>query len=105
MGSSSSSSIVSRTILSRLRLLVPLGSRSAAEKRRDSYTVDASECTPNCSTYPIILMKVASSFGAPLTKMPPLILPCVLRLASTSNSVVLPAPDEPMSAVILHGSA
>ena len=44
----------------------------------------------------------AGSLGCPLRKTRPAMTPLFLRPASTSSSVVLPAPGTPMSAVILH---
>ncbi|KAG2957148.1 hypothetical protein PC128_g27701 [Phytophthora cactorum] len=49
-------------------------------------------------------LKLAGFFCSPFTMMSPTMRPPVLRPAITSISVVLPAPDDPMSATMRPGS-
>eukprot|EP00960_Hanusia_phi_P072597 767828-Hanusia_phi.AAC.2 len=57
-----------------------------------------------CSTYPLMRAKVERSCLCPFTRISPSILPEVFLPAMTSINVVLPAPDDPISAVIVPGS-
>lgn len=50
---------------------------------------------------PTNLVNVDCSLGWPLIRMSPVVVPPVLRPARTSSRVVFPAPEEPISAVIL----
>eukprot|EP00961_Rhodomonas_salina_P114378 1539257-Rhodomonas_salina.2 len=57
-----------------------------------------------CSTYPATLANVALSMLCPLTSSSPEIVPVFLRPAITSISVDFPAPDDPISAVMVPGT-
>eukprot|EP00961_Rhodomonas_salina_P209642 2830430-Rhodomonas_salina.1 len=57
-----------------------------------------------CSTYPLTLANVALSMLCPLTSSSPETFPVFLRPAMTSISVDFPAPEEPISAVMVPGT-
>ena len=105
IGSISRSSMISRTNASLVLAETDRSSRKWHEKRRASITVAVGEWMSVCSTYPARREKVAGLLGWPFSRILPFICPPVFRFASTSSSVVLPAPDEPMSAVIVPGLA
>jgi hypothetical protein len=122
---SSSSSSVSSTKFRFCSRVVDEGSRSSAENSSASRIVDVGTCTPNCSTYAAYLppararqpplprpsKRIASThltnwawtFGSPSMSTSPLLSPTVFLPAMTSINVVLPAPEEPIKAVMRPG--
>mmetsp|Transcript_34306 Transcript_34306/g.81289 ORF Transcript_34306/g.81289 Transcript_34306/m.81289 type:complete len:204 (+) Transcript_34306:178-789(+) len=83
---------------------IDFGRRCSAENRRASRTVMLSMWLSVCSTYPDTRANVLRSWLCPLMRMRPAISPPVLRPAITSISVVLPAPEDPISAMSMPGS-
>ncbi|KFM28431.1 Coatomer subunit beta-1 [Auxenochlorella protothecoides] len=101
--SSSTRVMTSSTNASRVAASTVVGRRRRALNWQASCTVACGMWMSVCSTYPITRAKVRSCLGCPFTRMSPVITPSVLRPASTSISVVLPAPDAPISAVSTWG--
>ena len=85
--------------------VVPSPRRNLAENSSASATVANSLCRSICSQYAVHRAKVSFSTSWPLSVMVPLRTPPVLRPAMTSSSVVLPAPEAPMSASMRLGRA
>ena len=104
-GRSSSRSMTSSTKAARTSGATVPGRRSAAEKWSASATVASGECTSCCSQYAVRRAKLLRSSGKPFRLMLPSVTPAVLRHAMTSSSVVLPAPEAPMSASSRPGCA
>mmetsp|Transcript_7250 Transcript_7250/g.30898 ORF Transcript_7250/g.30898 Transcript_7250/m.30898 type:complete len:537 (-) Transcript_7250:2059-3669(-) len=104
-GRSSKMSSASETKPCLASAVVPSPSRSLAENSSASATVANSLCRSICSQYAVHRAKVSFSTSCPLSVMVPLRVPPVLRPAMTSRSVVLPAPEAPMSASMRLGRA
>mmetsp|Transcript_27105 Transcript_27105/g.54546 ORF Transcript_27105/g.54546 Transcript_27105/m.54546 type:complete len:213 (-) Transcript_27105:175-813(-) len=103
IGRSSTRSMTALTISSLSASVLSRGRRCHAENRSASSTVCVGTWMSVCSTYPLTCENGPSSCGCPLSRIDPEISPPVLRPATTSMSVDLPAPEEPMRAVMVPG--
>ena len=81
-----------------------LGSVSVAWNTSVSHAVIVGTNTSSCATYAEIRLN-SVPHGRPFILTPPPSLPAVLRPASTSSSVDLPAPEGPISATVSPGTA
>ena len=104
-GTSSSMPRTAVTCAARAAGVTSASRRSAAEKATASRTVAYCVCRSCCSQYADTRASTAGDTTSPFSFTVPVMRPIVFRFASTSISVLLPAPDAPISAVIVPGAA